>query len=293
MAWGGGSLRHRQAAPSAPLGDGDEAQRYRALERAWQDGVGYALLDTPYEAPGSRALFFKQWDRLIARIDRAGKGVLLEVGCGKGHFLRQLRAVAREPRPLVGVDISRAVFSLPPQGLAGVRADGECLPFRDCCVRCVIYDGSLHHMIDYRAALREAIRVLAPGGTLIIFEPMTSWFNQLAHRLLDPLVFRKVVYESPIDIRYKKAFRLDKIIEVLRSCDMAFEVSRSDFLAYAFTGCYAGSVFARSERFMRFLMAVEDWVAAMPLLHGLAQTFAWRFTVVATKDGRACTAAQA
>jgi hypothetical protein len=100
---------------------------------------------------------------------------------------------------------------------------------------------------------------------------------------LDPIVFRRVVYESPIDIECKKDFQFEKIIEALRQGNMQFEIHRSDFLAYPFTGCYAGSVFSRKEWFMRLLMAIEDRVLAIPVLRSLALTFAWRVTIVATK----------
>lgn len=273
--------------PSDSLGNRstqtDEGQRLRALERDWQNSVGYELLDKPYEAPGSEAVFLKQYDQLIEFLDQAKPGLLLEIGCGKGHLLRRIREVSRVSRRLVGMDISRAVYSLPALGFVGVQADGEALPFRSECASCVIFTGSLHHMIDYVTALHESIRLLEPGGSLVVFEPTISFFSQLAHRVLDPIVFRKVVYESPIDIECKKDFQFEKITEALRQGGMDFEIHRSDFLAYPFTGCYAGSVFSRSERFMRLLMKIEDGIMAVPVLRSLALAFAWRVTIVATK----------
>jgi SAM-dependent methyltransferase len=266
-----------------PTASTSEGQRLRALEREWQNSVGFELLDKPYEVPGSEAVFLKQYDRLIELLDRAKPGLLLEIGCGKGHLLRHIRAVSRVSRDLVGMDISRAVYSLPGLGFVGVQADGEALPFRSGCAACVVFTGSLHHMIDYVTAVRESIRLLEPGGSLVVLEPAISAFTQLAHRLLDPIVFRRVVYESPIDIECKKDFQFEKIIEALRQGNMQFEIHRSDFLAYPFTGCYAGSVFSRKEWFMRLLMAIEDRVLAIPVLCSLALTFAWRVTIVATK----------
>jgi hypothetical protein len=102
---------------------------------------------------------------------------------------------------------------------------------------------------------------------------------------LDPIVFRNgTAYESPIDVRYKTSFRQAVIVQVLRDRGLRVEEGWSDFLAYPLTGCYAGSVFGRSERFMRLLMAIEDRVMNLPLLRHVARRFAWRFTVVATKD---------
>jgi ubiquinone/menaquinone biosynthesis C-methylase UbiE len=262
-----------------------EAARFKRLERAWQNEIGYALLDKPYSVPGSAAVFAKQWDRLIAHLDPECRGAVIEIGCGKGHFLEHVRASGRAPQgPLVGIDISRAVDGLPARGLHGVQADGELLPFRDGSAAAVLFDGALHHVIDYPAALREAVRVLAPGGSLVLYEPSSSWFNRLAHRLLDPIVSRAAQqYESPIDIRYKNAFQPRVIVEELQRLGLEMQTGTSDFLAYPFTGCYAGSVFSRSERFMRSLNKLEDWIEATPGLKRLARAFAWRFTIVATK----------
>jgi ubiquinone/menaquinone biosynthesis C-methylase UbiE len=263
----------------------EEARRYRALERTWQDEVGCHLLDKPYEQAGSAAVFEWQFDRLIQLLDRSRDGVVVEIGCGKGHFLSRLHSVADAPeRTLIGLDQSKAVFNLPRNGVAGVQADGEFLPFRTASADYVIFDGSLHHCIDYPRALHEAVRVLAPRGTLIIFEPVVSRFSRLAHRLLDPIAFRGcTVYESPIDIRYKDAFRQEVVTRVLGQLGLRVRESNSDFLAYPFTGCYAGSVFGRSERFMRLLIALERRIAAVPILGRIARTFAWRFTIVATR----------
>ena len=295
---GGAAAVERQTAGSSETAGGpqarsDEAARYRELERAWQDDVGYRLLDKPYECAGSATVFEWQFDRLIELLDPGRGGVVIEIGCGKGHFLSRVAAVPGAPaRTLVGLDLSKAVFSLPGRGLAGVQADGEVLPFRSEVADYVIFDGSLHHCIDYPAALREAIRVLAPGGSLILFEPVVSRFSQLAHRLLDPIIFRScTVYESPIDIHYKAAFHQDVVSRVLRQEGLEVRDVRSDFLAYPFTGCYAGSIFGRSERFMRFLIALERALEAVPVLGRAAHAFAWRFTVVATRPERARTVA--
>lgn len=261
-----------------------EKRHYERLERAWQDGVGRTLLDQPHATPGSALVFRRQADRLIERIDLARPATLVEIGCGNGHFLRRLAARAGRGWNLVGVDVSRAVWSLRAHGLAGVQADGERLPFRDGSAGYVVYDGALHHLIDYRTALREAVRVLAPGGSLLVFEPASGRFNRFLHRVLDPIVFRRATaYESPIDIRYKAYFRQEAVAGELLRLGMTLGESRSDFLAYPLTGCYAGSPFARSEWVMRLAVRIEDLVLALPVLGRVASWFAWRFTIVARK----------
>jgi ubiquinone/menaquinone biosynthesis C-methylase UbiE len=262
----------------------DEAIRYRRMEREWQNSIGYALLDKPYDQPGSAVVFECWCDRLISELEAQPYGVLIEIGCGKGHFLERVRsASAAAPRMLVGLDLSRAVHSLPEKGLVGVQADGERLPFRDASATSVVFDGALHHCIDYAGALREAVRVLAPGGLLVLFEPVSSRFSQLMHKLLDPIVERAGEYESPIDVHYKSAFRQETVRRVLEEQGLELRESRSDFLAYPFTGCYAGSIFARNARVMRWLLAAEEWLARVPLLREFGALLAWRFTIVAVK----------
>jgi len=266
------------------LSDSERDAHFRRLERRWQEEVGRHLLDVPHASAGSAAVFARQFQYVIDEIDLDRAGFLLEVGCGKGHFLAEVNAHCAPSGPTpIGVDLSRAVCDLPGRGLIGLRADGEALPFRDASVSCVVYDGALHHLIDFRAALRAAHRILEPGGKIIVFEPVSSPFTRFIHHLLDPIVFRKVVYESPIDQEYKDYFREQVITDALRELGMEPSSSRSDFLAYPLTGCYAGSAFGRSARLMKWLLAFEGGMRRVPGLRQLAAALSWRVLIVARK----------
>lgn len=260
--------------------------RYRRLEREWQNEVGHELLDGPHDNIGSARVFRSQFHRIIEQIDLTQPGLVAEVGCGKGHFLAELQDAASECGSAVkvlGVDISKAVDALPEKGLTGVCADGEALPFADGTLKALVYDGALHHLIDYESAVREAHRTLQPGGQMILFEPVSSMFSRTVHRLLDPIVFEEVEYESPIDQEYKDHFREDKVIATLKQLGMKYTYRRTDFLAYPLTGCYAGSIFSRWPGFMLFLLRIEKICEKVPLLKQLASFLSWRFLLVAEK----------
>src|SRR5262249_25604471 len=74
----------------------------------------------------------------------------------------------------VGIDryVEKARFAacaLPAARLA--CADAAALPFRDGTFASVLVRDVLHHVPEPRRTAAEAVRVLAPGGTLVVLEP--------------------------------------------------------------------------------------------------------------------------
>lgn len=107
--------------------------------------------------------------------DRPG-GKVLDLGCGTGVVAL---ALARRGFDVVGVDHSPEMLALARQKLAGagLRAELETgdvrsLRFGDGEFDCVTIQGLLHHLEELDPCLREATRVLRPGGFLYVSEPM-------------------------------------------------------------------------------------------------------------------------
>lgn len=110
---------------------------------------------------------------LAARLPHEGQ--ILEVGCGTGGLLVP---ALRSGRSIEGVDIASrwlvvARRRLTDRGLSGtlVAASAERLPWGDAQFDAVVADSLIEHLDDPKQALREWVRVLKPGGRLIIWSP--------------------------------------------------------------------------------------------------------------------------
>ena len=113
------------------------------------------------------------WLRRLIPFRKLGNRDVLEVGCGAGYDAYEfLRHRAR----YVGVDITpenidRTRSHLRSKGLVAMDlrvADAMDLPYADQSFDVVFSNGVLHHVEDTAGSLREAFRVLRPGGDLWI-----------------------------------------------------------------------------------------------------------------------------
>jgi len=103
--------------------------------------------------------------RLVPPATREGS-VLVDVACGGGLLAPH---VAHLGHRHVGVDLSpTAVRVARRHGVQVLRGDAQRLPFPDAAADVVVAGEVLEHVPDLPAAVREACRVLRPGGTLVV-----------------------------------------------------------------------------------------------------------------------------
>lgn len=100
---------------------------------------------------------------------------MVDVGCGPGTAVREAAgrgAVATGVDPQPGMLTVARWISVRRQAqrVTWLPGSAEALPLPDAAATVVWSISSCHHWQDARAALREAHRVLAPGGRLLIAE---------------------------------------------------------------------------------------------------------------------------
>ena len=113
------------------------------------------------------------WERYFADVplDELGEEIAIDAGCGKGRFAY---FTAPRVRSLVALDGSDAVRSAA-RNLEGmrnavvVRSDIRTPPFADESFGFVYCLGVLHHLTDPHEGFRRLVRLLAPGGRLLIY----------------------------------------------------------------------------------------------------------------------------
>ena len=94
---------------------------------------------------------------------------ILDVGCGLGLYVKRFREFSDEVH---GVDIDAAKVREASVTLPNIRqAPAECLPYSDETFDVLLSHEVLEHVSDDRAAVREAHRVLKPGGRMVVFVP--------------------------------------------------------------------------------------------------------------------------
>jgi SAM-dependent methyltransferase len=94
---------------------------------------------------------------------------VLDLGCGTGVVLRDLETWGQP----IGLDMSELALNFcRRRGLPKlIQGDGQALPLQDGSVDAIIGLDIFEHIPDDERAFAEALRVLRPGGTLVMSVP--------------------------------------------------------------------------------------------------------------------------
>jgi SAM-dependent methyltransferase len=155
-------------------------------------------------------LFHAFADDLAARIEAKRGMRVLETACGTGIVTQRLAERLRGMGSVVATDLNEAMIAHAqgemPAGRAPVEwqtADATRLPFPDCSFEAVVCQFGLMFFPDKPAGIREALRVLKPGGRFVfnVWDAMEkNPIQRIAHETAgrffpdDPPLFYKVPF---------------------------------------------------------------------------------------------------
>ena len=179
----------------------DEAQRVHGVyERYRHDPRRAQAWST--QNPGNLAIRDEVTTAVRRRAGDLERGDVLDVGCGSGWWLRALAESGIAPERLHGVDLLASRLEAAARAVPGAslrRADARALPWPDGRFRLVTLFLVLSSQACREmqlASLREARRVLAPGGDLFVWEPRVPNPANRATRLVRRATLREALGTS-------------------------------------------------------------------------------------------------
>lgn len=113
----------------------------------------------------------------LAAPEIEGTGSILDAGCGTGWLLRALVEAGVRPERLHGIDVQPERVAAARRAVPGAEidaGDARHLPFPDESFTVVLQLTLLSSLGSHsaiREALGEGMRILAPGGLLLVYEP--------------------------------------------------------------------------------------------------------------------------
>ncbi len=138
--------------------------------------------------------------RLRALLRLPIAGCLLDAAGGTGRVAAALSDAARQ---IVVADLSAAMLRQAARKprLQPTRAHIERLPFPDGAFERILMVDAFHHLCDPREAARDLLRVLAPGGRLVIEEPDIAALPIKLIALGERLLLMRSRFYAPADMR--------------------------------------------------------------------------------------------
>lgn len=190
-----------------------------------------------------------------------GPGAALDLGCGtlrlaRGLMRRGLMACAPQAR-LVGLDLSPAMLAagrsrLTPatrQRILAVRGEAQALPFADSSFEVVVSQFLWRNLSARPPVLAEIMRVLKPGGYLLVMEfgsGQRRIWGGLYNFYLTRLLPRLARLLSPQQEGYDYLVR--SILAFPPSEAIAAEMRAAGFAQVEFTPLTSGIIFLHSAR---------------------------------------------
>ncbi len=144
---------------------------------------------------------------LASVLKTARPSVFLDIGCGDGGHSRLAKSLHKDMQ-IVGIDLSLRALEMARREFHAqeipcnlILGDARYAPFRTDSIDMIMMVGILHH-VGNPAPVREALRILVPGGNILVEEVTFNPLGYILQRLFGILPDgpRKRVAEARIGV---------------------------------------------------------------------------------------------
>lgn len=201
-------------------------------------------------------LFYRLFSRIVTIIPYIPNSKLLDVGCGSGMFLWEMKGLGLDP---YGVDIDTSAIAFArSKGLKVYHGELSECNFPDQFFDVITLRSVIEHVRNPRRTLSEASRIIKKDGVLILNTPNISSY--------EALLFGE--YWSALETpRHLFLFNLQTLQELLSQC--GFLLERVDWLAFT-PDLFVKSLknvkkFGRKSP-VRILEIIFKWLILQPVL---------------------------
>lgn len=157
------------------------------IYKADRAALGKFLAANPFPGKLTDGLYFRDKMRAIHRISPPTvNGPVLEVGGGQSGLTKLLYPRAEVTNLDFDPQFSDAACNRQP-GQSFVAGDATSMPFADDSFQMVTMFDLLEHVEDDTAVARETLRVLQPGGTILVSTPDLDRWRYPYYRVFRPI----------------------------------------------------------------------------------------------------------
>ena len=174
-----------------------------------------AFVQRHYEAPRLR------------RLSKGKANRILEIGCGQGAGAKIIYDLFR-PEHYIGIDLDPRMIKRARKKSGAlsnakfVEGDVTSLDFSDASFDLVLDFGIVHHVPNWREALAEVHRVLAPDGEFLFEDlPLETWERGIG-----------VPFKRIADHPYDQMFRKHEFTDALQSSGFEVETYEESQLSF-------------------------------------------------------------